>query len=166
MMEIDIRYFRLINDQAGISPLIDQVILFANKYSIIFFSAVILFYLFRKRRIFWTALLSAGLSRGILTEAIAYLYNRPRPFEELEDVKLLVEASNLHSSFPSGHASFLFAVAFSVFLYRRKIGFVLILLALAVSVGRIYLGVHYPSDILGGIILAMISVWVVRSFRR
>ena len=166
MMEIDIRYFRLINDQAGSSPVFDQAILFGNKYSIIFFSAIILFYLFRKRRIFWTAILSAGLSRGILTEAIAYLYQRPRPFEELQNVTLLLDGSNLHSSFPSGHASFLFAVAFSVFLHQRSTGIALILLALAVSAGRIYLGVHYPSDILGGIILAAISVWVVRSFRR
>jgi undecaprenyl-diphosphatase len=166
MMQLDIEYFRLINDQAGISAIFDQMVLFANKYSIGFFSAILLFYLFRKRRIFWTAILSAGLSRGILTEAIAFLYRRPRPFEELQNVHVLIDVNSSASSFPSGHAAFLFAIAFSIFIYQRKIGTVLILLALGISLGRIYLGVHYPSDCLGGILLAGVSVWIVRRFRR
>lgn len=166
MTALDTKLFYLINNLAQKSQFWDQIWVFANKYGIALFTVIVLLYFFRSRKIFWTAALSAILSRGILTEAIRYLYHRPRPFMALENVKLLIEMKNNEASFPSGHTAYMFAIALAVYLFNKKIGGILILVALLLSVTRIYLGVHYPLDIIGGIIIAAISVYIVRIFKR
>lgn len=85
-----------------------------------------------------------------LTFVFQYLALRPRP----EQVRLLVPTPNF-PSFPSGHATAAFSVAVIVALvYRRWYGWALALGgASLIALSRVYLGVHYPSDILGGAIL-------------
>jgi undecaprenyl-diphosphatase len=63
------------------------------------------------------------------------------------------------SSFPSGHATLSFALAFSIFLYDKKIGSLFLLLAFFVAMGRIFTGVHFPLDILVGGILGIFVSW-------
>ncbi|MBI4050790.1 MAG: phosphatase PAP2 family protein [Candidatus Doudnabacteria bacterium] len=166
MLELDIKIFRIINNLAEKSGFWDKFFIYGTRYSILIFSVILVLYLFKRRRVFWTALLSAALSRGIFTELIRYFYHRKRPFVALPDVKLLIEKNGLEASFPSGHAAYMFAIAFAVWLFNRKIGAILIIAALILSFGRVYVGVHYPGDILGGIAVAAISVLAVRSFRR
>lgn len=166
MQDLDTKIFQAINNLAERSGVSDQVFVFLSKYSLIIFSLVLVYYLFKKRRVFWAALISAILSRAILTELIRFLYHRPRPFVALEKVKLLIPKDSLEASFPSGHASLLFAIAFAVWLYDRKIGAILIVAAVLMSFARIYTGVHYPSDIIGGIVVALVSVLVVSKIIR
>ncbi len=166
MLDLDINLFRIINDLAEKSKFWDKFFILGTRYSIIIFSVILVLYLFKRRRIFWTALLSAALSRGIFTELIRYFYHRDRPFVELDGVKLLVEKNGLEASFPSGHAAYMFAIAFAIWLFDKKIGAILIVLAIVLSFGRVYVGVHYPGDILGGIVVAAISVYLVRKVIR
>ncbi len=78
-----------------------------------------------------------------------------RPFLVLQHVNLLVYESGKYS-FPSGHTSLVFTMATILGLKFRKLYPALIIAAI-VGFSRIYLGVHYPGDILGGIIIGVLS---------
>lgn len=96
------------------------------------------------------ALLLAMVSSLILTHLFQYLALRPRP----EAVRLLIPTPNF-PSYPSGHAALAFAVAVVLALaYRRKRGWLLGLGGAGlIALSRVYLGMHYPSDVVGGAIL-------------
>ena len=94
---------------------------------------------------------------GLNTIIIKNIFQSERPFSVLENV--ISGAEKLSSySFPSGHATASFALATTlVLIYPQKrfvyLGFIF---ALFISISRIYFGVHYPSDILGGIVLGIV----------
>ena len=70
-------------------------------------------------------------------------------------------ARDMVGSFPSGHSAFYFALAFSLFYFNKKWGWWFTVLAFFMGLARIFTGVHYPSDILGGALLGLVSVLVV-----
>lgn len=102
---------------------------------------------------------SAFVSRFIVTDIIRFLYNRPRPFE-LDFVYSLLSHSSGYA-FPSGHASFFFAIAFSALILNKKWGALFIALAFIISISRVIAGVHWPSDILAGAGIGMIVSYVI-----
>lgn len=104
--------------------------------------------------------LSIILSRGILTEVIRFFYHRLRPFETPNFNHLLI-APDTSGSFPSGHAAFYFALAFALFYFNKKWGWWFTASAIGMGLGRVFVGMHYPSDILGGAIVAAVSVFMV-----
>jgi len=115
----------------------------------------------RKRLFFLNeVLLSLLLSRGIITELIRFFYNHARPFDALGIMALIEESGH---SFPSGHAAFFFALAITVFYYNRRWGMVLFLLALLNGVARVVAGVHWPLDIVGGIVVGTLSALAVHA---
>ena len=87
------------------------------------------------------------------------LFHRARPFEVIENARQLVQAYGY--SFPSSHAanSFSLALAVSFIWKNRWITAALLFLAFLSGISRIYVGVHYPLDMLGGILLAGLSVF-------
>lgn len=107
---------------------------------------------------------AAGLS-ALLGLAIAHLisgsWDRPRPYEAHADIRLFVAPSG-DPSFPSDHATAAFAIAFALFLRSRRVGWVALTMAGLVSISRIAVGVHYPSDVLAGALigtLAAVALW-------
>lgn len=106
---------------------------------------------------------AAGAAGLALVQVIGWLHYRPRPFESGLGSNLLGHLPE--NSFPSDHATLMFSIAFGLLVAAplRRAGFVLMGLALAVSWARVFLGAHYPSDILGGAVLAMICVGLVQS---
>ncbi len=107
------------------------------------------------------ALASGVFSRFIIAEIIRFFYNRPRPFEVLDNVKQLVERSGW-GSFPSGHASFSFAIAMAVAYYYPKTSILFFLAAFSIGGGRVAAGAHWPSDILAGAVVGILSAWLVK----
>ncbi len=105
----------------------------------------------------------------VLATAVGYLIGalvgRPRPFSEdiyVAPIGLLPTSA----SFPSAHSWVAFAFA-STFLYYPKyarIGRVLVALACLVAVGRVMAGLHYPSDVLGGALLGLVSTYLIARF--
>lgn len=98
------------------------------------------------------------------TEAMKIVFNRERPFQKYSDV-YPYQAEN-GQSFPSGHASLAFATATSLSLEYKKWYIVVPAYAWACGVGysRLYLGEHYPSDVIGAAVTgagsAIIAHWI------
>jgi membrane-associated phospholipid phosphatase len=69
-------------------------------------------------------------------------------------------------SFPSDHASAAFAIAFAVFLFDRLVGSVFLAAAVLIGVGRVFIGAHYPADVLAGALVGFAVALVVVKFAR
>jgi undecaprenyl-diphosphatase len=106
---------------------------------------------------------AAGLSAAlalVVAQVIAHAWDRPRPYvAHPHDSHLLIGASP-DPSFPSDHATAAFAIAVAIGLRHRTAGLVTLALALLVSVGRVAVGTHYPSDVVGGAILGTLAALV------
>jgi len=151
---------------SGRAAFLDGLFGFLAVYFTYFLVAGLLVFLYKmeataryKVFVFLMLSLSAVLSRGIFTEVIRFFYNRPRPFDVLNITPLFLDES---FSFPSGHTAFLFALAFALFYFSKRAGWLFAILSFLVVLARIVAGVHWPSDILGGLIVAFVSVWLVR----
>ncbi|MFF9195094.1 phosphatase PAP2 family protein [Streptomyces sp. NPDC014779] len=101
------------------------------------------------------ALLWAPLAAGIallVNVPIRGFVERPRPFKDHQGLEVLV-AGKTDFSFVSDHATLTMAVAVGVFIAHRRFGLLAIGLALAEGFCRVYMGVHYPTDVVGGLAL-------------
>lgn len=101
----------------------------------------------------------------LLSNSISALYYHPRPFVEGLGTQLIEHAPD--SSFPSDHTTFVFSIAIMLLLNKttRTIGYVFAALSFISGIARGYGGVHYPLDILGGVLVATISSVVVFMWR-
>jgi undecaprenyl-diphosphatase len=106
------------------------------------------------------ALLSSLLINNYL---IKNLVQRPRPFVTFEELRIIIPTPSEYS-FPSGHTASSFAAA-SVF-YRhlpKKLGIPAIVLAGLIGASRLYVGVHYPTDVLAGIITGILLSYLAQA---
>jgi len=115
-------------------------------------AALIIFLLVRRaqRLIPTLSALGAALVAWSVNQVIGEIHFRVRPFVELAGVRPLIEVSPLMKSFPSDHAVIAWALAVSVFLWNRRWGGALIVAAALIALGRVLVGVHYPSDVAAG----------------
>ncbi|MFP4020088.1 MAG: phosphatase PAP2 family protein [Halanaerobium sp.] len=102
------------------------------------------------------------LSSHLFVHILKRLINRKRPYEKLAGTEHLVEPFESYS-FPSGHTTASFAAAVTLSFAFPQLSILFIFLAFLVAVSRIYLGVHYPSDILIGIIIALIFSFTIHN---
>lgn len=93
-------------------------------------------------------------------EVIKKLVARPRPCTVDTSVSLLIPFPSQYS-FPSGHTSNGFSAAVSIFLFYRRPGILALVIAGVIAFSRMYLFVHYPTDILGGLILGTVDAVLV-----
>ncbi|MEJ8809982.1 phosphatase PAP2 family protein [Variovorax ureilyticus] len=136
--------------------------------------ALLVGYALRRGKPFLTPLLAAILALGlgaVACELIGEVWNRPRPF--VLGLGFLHLPHGPSPSFPSSHATAYSAVAFAFLLMSgyRAFGGILLVLAGLVGVARVVVGVHYPMDVLFGVVVgglaAMAAHWVVaRAGRR
>ncbi len=109
------------------------------------------------------SLFAACVARWVVKTAILLVYHRPRPFALLQGVHQYISTSPSESfqSFPSGHTIFFFALATSLFMFNKKLGWWFFAAAFVMGVARVMAGIHWPTDILGGAILGILVGWVV-----
>ena len=104
----------------------------------------------------FAALLALGIAH-----VIADIWARPRPYLAHPGTHLFIAPSG-DPSFPSDHATGAFAIAVSLLLRMRKVGLAALVLAVVIAFSRVAVGVHYPSDVLGGALIgtaAALLVW-------
>ena len=137
------------------SPVLDKIMLFITSLGnegILWIAVAVVMVFFKKYR---KCALSIGVSL-LLMELVGNvilkdLIARDRPCWIDPTVELLLKAPSSYS-FPSGHTFAGFASAFSVFLHHKKEGIAALVIAALIAFSRMYLFVHFPTDILGGIV--------------
>lgn len=155
---------------AYVNRWLDYVFIFLADYLPLFLVLEALYFILKipdwRRRwfAFAEASLAVILSRAVFVEIIQFFYNRPRPFLVLPIAPLINH--NATAAFPSGHASFFFALAFAMFFYNRRQGWVIFAGALIMGLARIISGVHWPADILGGLVVGSASAAIAHFLLR
>lgn len=118
----------------------------------------------KTRKVGIMSMLALGLSGLFVNCVIKNLVARPRPFTKIEGLTYLIKRPRDYS-FPSGHTSASFAAAV-VFIRKmpKRYGIPFMVLAVLIALSRLYLGVHYPTDVLGGAIIGMLiaflAMWI------
>jgi len=170
-MNFDITLFNFINEFAGQSKISDFAGIFLAEYLPYFLIAILLIFIFfpkankkENRIMVFIALISALISKFIVKNAILFFYSRPRPFIALAETHNLlpINLGENFQSFPSGHAIFFFALAMGVYFYNKKLGLFFFICAILIGLARIFVGVHWPLDIIGGAILGILTAFLVQ----
>lgn len=162
------KLFLKINKNVGKRPWLDQLMYFCGQWMIfvlVFFVAILALIFLRKQE-YTFFIIGAGsifLFGYALSYSIALLFRNPRPVVELPNVKTLITPMENWKSFPSDHtiASTLLTIFSWSITHSLTLVICIAVGALSVMAGRVYCGVHYPRDIIGGIFVALFSTAVL-----
>ena len=153
--------FLYINSFAGNSHILDLFfIISAKAMPYIFIGIEVWLYFIAKRKteaIFAFYSVLVGL---FISQIIGMFYFHNRPFMDNLGFQLIHHQAE--NSFPSDHTTFLFAIAFSYLFFKLKnLAVISLLLAFLGGIARVYVGVHYPFDIMGGIFVGFVASFMV-----
>jgi len=137
----------------------------------IFWIALIiaLFFFKKTRKLAVCCAVSMVLTLLLVNVALKPMFARVRPYVLLENLSIIVKQPGDHS-FPSGHSAHALACSWVIFrLCRKKYGVPLLILGILVALSRLYVGVHFPTDVLAGcaagMAMAEITIFAVRKFK-
>jgi membrane-associated phospholipid phosphatase len=163
MESLDVSLLLWVNSFSGEHLLFDNIIKqSAGDYLFPVYASLILMWMWFSQKIphqrsrYQVAVLTAIASIGLTNFAVRVimeLFPRSRPFEDLA-IEILLYAPT-DPSFPSNPVSVLATITFTIFIVSKRIGVGLFFMTAALGFGRIYGGVAYPSDVLGGIIVGV-----------
>jgi len=153
----------------------DPLLFYVNASEALFIATLALVFLLARGRahIAWrrasvAAVLSAGLGLAV-AKVISELVDRARPFVADPHGVHLFANHAADPGFPSDHATAAFAIATAILLRNRRAGIFALVAATLLSVGRVGLGVHYPSDVLAGAAVgavAALALWTPSARRK
>ncbi len=156
--------FKSINQLAGHHPLLDGLMVVVTNNALIIYAIVLLLiWLFGKNYYKQTVVYATitGALGLFINFVIGHIYFESRPFVAHKVNLLLTHTAD--ASFPSDHTTGAFALALAVLFVHRKIGLGMLLFAFLTGFSRIYVGHHYPLDILGSIVISFfISIIVYK----
>lgn len=123
--------------------------------------AILLLLFKRTRKYGLLVLVSMALTYILNNLLLKELIDRSRPYDVFDNVQRLIEKQR-DPSFPSGHSASSFAAAMCIYLNApKKYGIPILLLALLMALSRLYVGVHYPGDVVTGAIVGSLMAWLV-----
>jgi undecaprenyl-diphosphatase len=111
------------------------------------------------------ALFGAGIALGV-NQLISHLWDRPRPFVAHPGTVHVLLAYSRDASFPSDHAAAGFAIATTLVLVHPRLGAVALAGAAVMSYARVFVGLHYPGDVLAGALIGVGVGWAVMHWGR
>lgn len=157
---MDASLYRAINRFADRTAWLHGPAVAYAKYGVLIFAGLLFLAWWRTRRaadlpaearIGWAGVATL-IALGV-GQIIGHLVNRARPYAVLPHVHVLVAKSS-DVSFPSDHALTVGAIAIGLWLVDRTLGWVAIALALLMAFTRVYVGAHYPTDVVAGLLIA------------
>lgn len=173
MNNFNLMLFNFINGGAGYYHYLDSFVLFLTSYLAygvsIAMGVYMLIWLPYKRSVPLERLHAMGRGAELALSAfftwfivkiIKIIVANPRPFVTLKDIHVLAPYESGYS-FPSGHSSMTAAIATVVYFYNKRLGLLLYGFALVVGVSRVYVGVHYPVDVIAGLIIGYFIPYLV-----
>jgi len=153
---VDLYLLRIINIHEPI-PLLDSLMVFITKKGYWFFILLSIFVLIKEKKKaiipVFLVLIAWGLSDAF-GNLLKHLIERPRPFYTVEGLRVLV-GKGKSFSFPSNHAVTSFGAAMVFTYFFRYLRIPVFAVASLIAFSRVYVGVHYPSDIIGGALLGI-----------
>jgi undecaprenyl-diphosphatase len=142
----------------------DPLTVYVNAAELLFAGVLAaLFLLSRSRRRLATSAGAAAALALLAAQVISRAVDRPRPFVTHPAALHLFTRHVPDPGFPSDHATAAFAIAVAVLLRDRRWGTVALIAATVLAVGRVALGLHYPTDVLGGAALGSLcalALWI------
>lgn len=146
------------------NPLLDGFFKFITRFGdggIFWMVLTILILIFAKdKRIGVTCGLALS-GEALIIFIVKNIVQRPRPCWIDHSVDMLIRIPKDYS-FPSGHSGASFAVAVSIFLYNKKYGACALVLASLIALSRMYLFVHFPTDVLAGMAIGTAAAFVAK----
>lgn len=151
-------------------PELDTIAIFLADHVQYVLVGILLGQLFRKnvdplknRVMVVLAFLAALIARLGVKTAIVFFYPHPRPYVVLSEVQALipVDVSDAYQSFPSGHAIFFFALSTVIYRYNKSLGAFFFIFSVLMGIARIFVGMHWPADILGGALMGAVVGFLV-----
>lgn len=151
-------FFQIFNLN-GKSWILDQLMIFATTY-LIYLAILLVFILglkggIKERKSFLIIILSIPIA-VLLIKTIHLFFFEPRPFVAFHFSPIVFETSN--ASFPSRHATISAVIAFAYTYFRSKWAPFFLSMMVWIGISRIFVGVHYPLDVLGGFASGAISI--------
>jgi len=167
---MDAAFYRVVNRFAARTGWLHPPVVAYAKYGVVLFAVSLLaaWWLGRKRSspapLAALACTVAAVFVALgLAQLLGHLVDRARPYTAMSAVNVLV-ARTTDFSFPSDHATVVGAVAAGLWFVDRRLGRVVAVLALLMACARVYVGAHYPGDVLAGLALGAGTAVVVRLF--
>ncbi|TBW53327.1 phosphatase PAP2 family protein [Marinobacter halodurans] len=161
---------RTLNHLSGHSPIMDGFMILLSEVGIPLMVALVVaqWWVRTSREHTRHVLVSSGLTflLGLaLNQVILLFVHRMRPYDA--GLTHLLVAPNPDYSFPSDHATASFAIAAAFLVhrfYRRGLAFLIVAFLIAFS--RVYIGIHYLTDVIGGATTGLLAAYLVRKFYR
>lgn len=163
MTSLNYELLKAINDLAGKSSVVDAIMIFATNYAVPVFATVLLMMWFfgkeyMKKTVVYSAL--SGVLGILINVLISKIYFEPRPFVTHDDLNVLVDHAR-DASFPSDHTTGAIALAFAIALRNKRIGIIMMVFALITGFSRMYVGNHYPGDVVVGIVIGLLVAYTI-----
>ncbi|MGG1556468.1 undecaprenyl-diphosphatase [Paenibacillus ferrarius] len=163
--EIDYHVFQAINQLGNNYSVLNPLMkILASKAEYVFYVGVVVYWFTRQekhRRMVAQSLFSATIALAI-SGILGHFFYRDRPFVTHAVLQLIPHSAN--ASFPSDHATAAFVIATSIWIFSRRSGYIWFLLAASIAFSRIWTGVHYPSDIISGAVIGVLTALLVNQF--
>ncbi len=167
LSEINIELFRMFNDLGKEIIFLNPIMIFFAKYMKYFLLFGIIMYWFtrkRENRIMIISSMFAFVVAEVFGAIAGAIHSNNQPFAELSNVNQLIGHA-IDNSFPSDHAIEFFSICITFLLFKKNLRYVWLAIAILVSISRVWVGVHYPADILVGAILGIIGAalcyWII-----
>ena len=162
---MNMELFRLINNLANKNTVLDNIMIFFSKYvPIIFMSAIVIVFILGLKQkkceyreiAFSTVVIT--VTNLIINLIIRSIFHVDRPFVH-NKVNLLVPHDTA-SSFPSNHATGTMSIALGLGKYNKSLSIILNILSIVVGFSRVYVGDHYPMDVIGAYVIVFATSYI------
>ena len=164
MVPVDYQLERWVNALAGVNSALDAVMVALAAGAEVGFIALVAAWfvvgVVRRQRNEWLAAIVALLASGLallVNVAISHAWYRPRPFVDHPGTVHVLLGHVRDASFPSDHLAAALAISIVLLSAHRRLGIVAIVVAVLVGYARVYVGDHYPTDVVAGALVGTLS---------